>query len=282
MSEVLSEAVSHGMNKATSKAPTQSIQPIITSKHANSLRLGNCNRSERSRTPRPNNWVFGLLALSLAACLPAATHAQFPQAPEVPQPMLDSPALKPPAGANVAIVEFADLECPACRVANPTVAAAAAKYKVPWIFHDFPIPGHVWSQQAAVNARWFGEKAKPLAEEYRNAVYVAQMSLSTTDDLNQFTQKFAQDHKIQLPFMIDPQGKLMDGVRADANLARSLGINRTPTIFVVTAHSHDPGHPFVQMLDAQLLYASLDQAISATTNAKPAPAAATHKSHGTR
>ena len=228
-----------------------------------------------------SRWQAALLVVALAAGLPIAAQAQFSQEPQVPQSMQDSPSLKPPAGSTVAIVEFADLECPACRAANPTVAAAAAKYKVPWLFHDFPIPGHVWSLQAAVNARWFSEKSKPLAEEYRSAVYAAQTSISTKDDLNQFTQKFAADHKVQLPFVIDPQEKLIDEVRADASLARSLGVNRTPTIFVVTAHSHDPGHPFVQLTDPSMLYAYLDQAVSATSAAKAAPAAA-HKSHGTR
>ncbi len=217
------------------------------------------------------------LALSLAA---SPANAQFAQAPQVPESMLDSPALKPPAGSNVAIVEFADLECPACRAANPTVMSAASKYKVPWQFHDFPIPGHVWSTQAAVNARWFGEKSKELGEEYRNTIYTEQMSLSTQDDLTQATQKFAQDHHIQMPFVVDPQGKLLDAVRADASLARSLGVRQTPTIFVVTAHSHDPGHPFVQLNDPQMLYAYLDQAVSATSAPKATQTASARKNHG--
>ena len=223
-------------------------------------------------------WVVGL---AVAVGMSGAAHAQFSQEPQVPQPMLDSPALKPPTGANVAIVEFADLECPACRAANPTISAAASKYHVPWQFHDFPIPGHVWSLQAAVNARWFGEKSKELAQQYRDAIYADQVNISTKEDLDQATQKFAGEHHIQLPFVLDPQGKLLDEVRADANLARSLGVHQTPTIFVVTAHSHDPGHAFVQLNDTQLLYAYLDQAVSATASAKATPAAA-HKAHGTR
>ena len=226
-----------------------------------------------------------LARIALAAALFAAPAAlaQFPQAPTVPAAAQDSPALKPPAGANVAIVEFADLECPACRVANPTLVSAAAKYKVPWQFHDFPIPGHIWSTQAAVNARWFGEKSRDLGEGYRNAVYENQLNLATLDDLSQFTQKWAAAHSIQLPFLLDPQGKLLEAVHADASLARSLGVHQTPTIFVVTAHSHDPGHPFVQMNDTSLLYTYLDQAVSATNAPKNAPqTASTHKAHSTK
>jgi protein-disulfide isomerase len=62
-------------------------------------------------------------ALACAALLFAATapaHAQFGAPPPGTQ-VKDASALKPPAGSRVAIVEFADLECPACASANPLV-----------------------------------------------------------------------------------------------------------------------------------------------------------------
>jgi protein-disulfide isomerase len=207
----------------------------------------------------------GFLTLALATCLPLAAHAQFPEAPTVPGPMLNSPALKPPAGASVAIVEFDDLECPACGAANPILMEAAKKYHVPWIRHSFLIPGHVWSRQGAINALWFGEKSKDLDSEYQNYIFANQESIATLGDLNQFTQKFAQQHGMAMPFVVDPQGKLAAEVEADVDLAHALGLNRTPTIFVVTAHSHYPGHPFVETNDVSMLYTYLDQAVSATS-----------------
>lgn len=206
----------------------------------------------------------GVLGLALAASLPLAAHAQFPEAPTVPASMVNSPALKPPPGANVAIVEFDDLECPACAAANPILMEAAKKYHVPWIRHSFLIPGHVWSRQAAINARWFDTKSQGIGDEYQNAMFAQQDSIATLSDLNQATQKFAQQHGIAMPFMVDPQGKLAGEVQSDVDLAHALGLNRTPTIFVVTAHSHDAGHPFVETNDPSMLYAYLDQAVSAT------------------
>ena len=67
------------------------------------------------------------------------------------QAQRDMSALKPPAGSHVALIEFADLECPMCARQNPTLKDAAAKYKVPLVRHDFPLQMHVWSFQAAVN-----------------------------------------------------------------------------------------------------------------------------------
>jgi protein-disulfide isomerase len=213
------------------------------------------------------NWLGskGLWAGVMVACLPLAAHAQFPETPSVPASMLNSPALKPPPGSNVAIVEFDDMECPACGAANPILMEAAKKYHVPWIRHSFLIPGHVWSRQAAINAKWFEMKSKELSDEYQNAIFAEQSSIATLGDLHDATEKFAQQHGIAMPFMVDPQGKLAAAVQADVDLAHSLGLNRTPTIFVVTAHSHFPGHPFVETNDPTMLYAYLDQAVSATS-----------------
>ncbi len=222
--------------------------------------------------------VCCLGAAALVMGTASMARAQFSQAPQVPAAMLESPALKPPAGANVAIVEFSDLECPACAAANPTLMSARAKYHVPWMRHDFPLPQHNWSMQAAINARWFDEKSPKLGDDYRDAIFAQQRAISTPDDLNQATQTFAQQHGVQMPFVVDPQGKLAEQVRTDRDLGRQLGVNRTPTIWVVTAHSHDPGHPLVQVEDPQLLFSYLDQAVSATSG----PKAATAKTHAAR
>jgi len=207
-----------------------------------------------------------LLAAAFAFIGPAA-HAQ------APTQVLDATALRPPAGARVAIVEFDDLQCPACAAANPILKAAAAQYKIPWVRHDFLIPYHNWSRNAAINARWFDQKGQALGDEYRDEVFANQRSIYNPDSLAQFTQRFAQSHGITLPFAIDPQGKLANEVNADAALAQRTGIKSTPTIFIVAANSK--GVPFTQVLNpAQDLYTIIDRAIADTT---PAPKAAVAK-----
>jgi protein-disulfide isomerase len=206
------------------------------------------------------------VALGLATLFPAA-YAQ------TPIQILDPSALRPPAGARVAIVEFDDLQCPACAAANPVLKAAAAQYKIPWIRHDFLIPYHNWSRNAAINARWFDLKSKPLGDEYRDQVFASQNTIYNPDSLAQFTQKFAQGHGIAMPFAIDPQGKLADQVNADNALAQRTGIKSTPTIFVVAANSK--GAPFTQVMNPkEQLYTTIDRAIADTA---PAPKAAVAK-----
>jgi protein-disulfide isomerase len=201
-------------------------------------------------------------ALLLAAAVGA--HAQF--APPPPGTQVHDPsALKPPAGARVAIVEFEDLECPDCAHANPLLKEAAAKYNIPWARHDFPLPFHAWSMQAAVNARWFDTKSKKLGDEYRDAVFDNQPSIVDLNGLRQFTEKFAQSHGVALPFAIDPMGKLLAEVKSDYALGQRIGIEHTPTIWVVTANSK--GAPFVEVVDRSKLFQLIDQALEDTKGA---------------
>jgi protein-disulfide isomerase len=209
--------------------------------------------------PRTGLWL-GLAAAALLA-VAAAAQAQFVP-PETGTQVHDASALKPPAGARVAIVEFADYECPDCARANPLLKEAAAKYKIPLVRHDFPLPMHNWSFTAAVNARWFDTKSKALGDEYRDQVFANQISIYSPAILAQFTEKFAADHHIALPFAVDPQGKLAAEVKADYALGQRIGIEHTPTIWVVTANSK--GAPFVEVVDRSKLFQLIDQAIADT------------------
>lgn len=223
-----------------------------------------CRQSPRARA----GLLLTLAALFIAA--PAA-RSQFGSSRAATQ-VLDASPLHPPAGSRVAIVEFDDLECPACAAANPLLMQAAAQYGIPWIRHDFLIPGHVWSPKAAVNARWFDEKSKRLGDDYRNAVFANQSSIETPDELQQFTQKFASAHGVALPFAIDPQGRLAAAVQADSQLGLRTGIKLTPTIFIVTANSK--GAPFIEVLNPQSqLFTDIDQALADTRSSAPAKTA---------
>ena len=176
-------------------------------------------------------------------------------------------ALKPPPGAHVAIFEFYDLECPMCARENPVLKEAAAKYHAPWLRHDFPLPQHVWSFQAAVNARWFDEQPQHLGNEYRDAVFANQIAIETKDDLRQFTDKFAQQHGVAMPFLIDPQGKLTAEVKADYALAQRMGVNQTPTVWIVTDRSGGAA-PYTPITDYSKLFTTLDEAVAQTSHGK--------------
>jgi protein-disulfide isomerase len=210
---------------------------------------------------RSRRGASGVLLFILGAVLLTAAHAQFGAPPTTP--VHDASALKPPAGARVAIVEFEDMECPDCAAANPLVKQAAEKYNIPWIRHDFPLQFHIWSFQAAVYARWFDTKNVKMGNDYRDSVFANQRSIETQAQLMQFTQGFAQSHSVALPFSVDPQGKLTAEVKADYALGQRIGIEHTPTIWVVTNGAN--GAPqYSEVLDRSRLYEMIDQALAQT------------------
>jgi protein-disulfide isomerase len=203
--------------------------------------------------------VLALLPAALLLVVPAA-HAQFGEPPTTP--VHDASALKPPAGAKVAMIEFYDLECPLCAETNPSLIAAANQYKIPWIRHDFLIPGHIWSRQAAITARYFDTKSAKLGNDYRDYIFANQISIETLPELSASTQKFAQAHGVALPFAIDPMGKFAAEIQADIDLGRRIGIEHTPTIFIVASGGHAPA--YTEVVDRSRLFQTIDQVIAET------------------
>ncbi len=152
-----------------------------------------------------------------------------------------SSVLKPPKGAQVAIVVFEDLECPDCARAAPLLEEAAKTYNIPVVRHDFPLPMHPWAFDAAILARYFDTHSKKIGNEFRMQAFAHQLEINK-ENLRAFAEKFATEHKIDLPFVIDAQGKLADEVRADRDLGQKIGLEHTPTIYVVSNKSQ--GKPF--------------------------------------
>lgn len=182
----------------------------------------------------------------------------------------DTSMLVPPPGAKVAIMEWEDLECPACAHAFPFVHMAMNHYKIPLVRHDFQIPGHLWSHEASLFARYLEDKVSPdLATDYRRQVFASQYKIASKDDLNRFTQEFFTAHGKQIPFVLDPSGQLSKEVDADKDLGLKLGVMHTPTIVVVTNKG------WIEVVDVSNLYQAIDQA-EATVASAPAPPPAKH------
>lgn len=144
----------------------------------------------------------------------------------------DGSQFKPPAGARVAIVVFEDLECPTCARAYPMVWEAANAHNVPVMLHDFPLNNHPWSFDAAVFARYFDTKSQKLGDDFRGYIYKNQPQIDK-QNLRQYVDKFANDNKTPIPFVLDPDGQLKAKIIADRDLGTQIGLQHTPTIFVI-------------------------------------------------
>ena len=187
----------------------------------------------------------------------------------------DTSMLRPPKGSKVAIIVFEDLECPDCARAAPLLRDAAKQYNIPLVQYDFPLPMHPWSFEAAVNARYFDTKSKKLGDEYRFYIFQNQTQI-TKQNLRGMTERFADEHKVALPFVMDPNGDLAAKVKADYQLGQRIPLDHTPTIYVVSDTVR--GQPFVEVVDRTKLYQLIEQVMKeAGSNPPAAKTANAHK-----
>jgi protein-disulfide isomerase len=166
----------------------------------------------------------------------------------------DTTALRPPQGAQVALVAFEDLQCPDCADAEALLQEASTRYKIPLVRHDFPLPQHAWSFDAHVVARYFDTKSPELGEQFRRWVFATQGSI-TKENLKGMVERFADQHNVELPAVYDP--KLEKQVQSDFVLGQQVGVVHTPTVFVVSVSQR--GVPFVETLDRAKLFAMIEQ-----------------------
>src|ERR1043166_2579645 len=202
-------------------------------------------------------YIAAGLALAL---VPAASRAA------------DGSSLKPPPGARVAIVVFEDLECPSCATAYPMIWEAANAHKVPVMLRDFPLQAHPGSFDAAVFARYFDTKSQKRGEDFRGYIYKNQPQIDKSN-LRQYVDKFANDNKAPIPFVLDPDGQLKAKIIADRNLGTQIGLQHTSTIFVVG--NGGPATPPVEIDDFSKIGPTvedmLQKAPAAAAPAKKAP-----------
>lgn len=185
-------------------------------------------------------WVLGLLFMA-CACVEAIDTV--------------NPVLRPPKGAQTAIVVFEDLQCPQCRRVAPILEQASKTYKIPLVRHDFPLPMHNWSYDAAVMARYFDSNSKALGNEFRDYVFSNQLEINP-QNLRAYAERFAREHKVDFPFVVDPQGKYAAEVNADRDLGKAIKLEHTPTVYIVSSRHLE--RPYVEMKDASQLYSLID------------------------
>lgn len=177
----------------------------------------------------------------------------------------ENPAFRPPKGARVALVVFEDLQCPDCANAAPLLEEAARTYKIPLVRHDYPLQKHNWSRQAAILARYFDTKSKKLGDQFRDYCFQHQAgheqpTITSPENLREHAERFAATHKVTLPLIVDPQGKLEAKVQADLDLGIASGVEHTPTIYVVSNRA--TGTPFVEVVDRTKLFNMIDDMLA--------------------
>ena len=135
----------------------------------------------------PRFVLLSVITLALSLSLPVLLPVSADDVPDV---------LRPPKGAPTALVVFEDLQCPQCGRVAPLLDQASRTYKIPLVQHDFPLPMHNWSFDAAVIARYFDTHSKELGNQFRLAVFEHQTEIVSPPAMHAFAAKFASDHKL--------------------------------------------------------------------------------------
>jgi protein-disulfide isomerase len=202
--------------------------------------------------------AIAVALLGSFAAVPGLAQVSAP--PGTGETFKDTSMLKPPPGVKVAVLEWQDLTCPACKNAFPIVHAAVAHYNIPLIERDFLLSGEhtmLGDREAAIWARYLQDKmSMKVADEYRGAVFAGQGTIANKDDMLNFTRRFFQTHGLQMPFVPDPTGQFGREVDADKAMGEKLGVYYTPCIVVCTQRE------WVHVTDVSLLYQTIDALIA--------------------
>lgn len=138
------------------------------------------------------------------------------------------------ADAPVTIVEFGDLECPACKAAQPNVEQLLKEEpKVKLIFENFPLTQHPWAMLGAKYLDCLGRENNDAVWKFIATVYANQ---------EQVTQQNAEE---KLKGYVKDSGGDPDKVAACAatpetdkrvkesmDLGQKLDVSSTPTFFI--------------------------------------------------
>ena len=151
----------------------------------------------------------------------------------LPAAAADASALKPPAGAKVAVVVFMDLQSPECARAVPIAWEAANAHKVPLVLHDFPLPRHNWAFDAAVWARYFDQTSAALGNDFRKFI-LANQSQITRENLPQWSERFGEENKALVTLPNNADGKLAEKVKSDFALGQRVGVEHSFALWVVS------------------------------------------------
>jgi protein-disulfide isomerase len=134
------------------------------------------------------------------------------------------------------VVEFSDLQCPHCKVAQPIVEKLGADFpQVRFTFQQFPLPAslHPWAMKAAQYADCAGQMNKDAFWKYVDAIFENQggIALATADDkLKELATATGLDAQKIAACAASPETAAR--ITKSMELGETLNVNETPTVFI--------------------------------------------------
>lgn len=139
-----------------------------------------------------------------------------------------------PQNTEVVLVEFGDLQCPACKAYEPTLKQIRDEYasNLTFIYKHFPLPGHKNAFPAAVAAEAASRQGS--FWEYHDILYEKQEEWAQLPNPEEKFVEYAKSLELDTEqFKKDLQDKkLSDIVNAQKDEGGKIGVNATPTFYV--------------------------------------------------
>lgn len=139
-----------------------------------------------------------------------------------------------PKDAPVTIVEFGDLQCPACKAAQPTIEAlAAAEPQARFVFQNFPLEMHNWAAKGAAYADCVGRASNDAFWKFISKTYESQAEI-TAENADEKLTALADAAGVKGSEIAACATQPETKARIDASIAlgKNVDVSGTPTLFI--------------------------------------------------
>ena len=139
-----------------------------------------------------------------------------------------------PKDAAVTIVEFGDLQCPACKAAQPTIEAlAAAEPQARFVFQNFPLEMHNWAAKGAAYADCVGRASNDAFWKFVSKTYETQAEI-TAENADEKLTALADGAGVKgseiAACATQPETK--SHIEASIALGKKVDVSGTPTLYI--------------------------------------------------
>lgn len=139
-----------------------------------------------------------------------------------------------PKDAAVTIVEFGDLQCPACKAAQPTIEAlVAAEPQARFVFQNFPLEMHNWAAKGAAYADCVGRASNDAFWKFVSKTYETQSEITAENADEKLTAVAdAAGVKGSEIAACATQPETKSRIDASIALGKKVDVSGTPSLFI--------------------------------------------------
>jgi protein-disulfide isomerase len=139
-----------------------------------------------------------------------------------------------PKNAQVTVVEFGDLQCPACKAAQPAIEALiASEPNARFVFQNFPLDMHNWAAKGAAYADCVAHASNDAFWKFIAKTYEAQTDI-TAENADEKLTALADAAGVKGADTATCAGTPVAKTHVDASLAlgKAVNVSGTPTLFI--------------------------------------------------